>query len=176
VRNDNRLQDALAHNRGRHILPVWIDEFQELTGHAVRSADFLDIHDTKRLKEAFFERIKAQTGCCVHEWYASDFCNVSNLLKRMNELIDSVEVVLFSDVDNNIGALRVQSSLVLSYADKLKDFLKEDLCFASEDLINGLCLEFNYYSDAGEYSPEGFYRLVAWGVFCRAFDKLTKDS
>lgn len=165
--SDNpRLHDAVARNRGRQILPLWMDKFRGITGHNIECTDFIDTSRTRQMKEAFFERVKAQTGCCAREWHARDFSEVLSLLKEMSYCVGSVEVVLFSDVDSYIGALRVQSTLVLTYADKLMDLVKEDLCFASEDMSLGMCIEFNYHSEGGEYSRDGFYRLVTWGDFC----------
>lgn len=164
-RRQPRLQDAIARNRGKQLLPLWIREFRRITGHSIEATDFVGVAETNRLRDSFYERVKAETGCCIREWPAREYIDVLGLLTAMSEST-SVEVVLFSGADAFIGGLRVQSALVLAHAHDLRSLVEQDPSIASEDMGNGLCLEFNYHSDSGEYSREGFYRVLSWGVFC----------
>ena len=74
-------------------------------------------------------------------------------------------MVLFSDVDEYIGAARVRTDAVLEHPMRIWEFVGNDLALATADLSSGLCVEINSYTSEGDYRRDGIYCFTGWGFF-----------
>ena len=161
------IEDAIVRNKGRQILPNWIQQFTEATDYSISSSDFLELVETKRIRTLFYDRVKFRENCLFKEWSIDCFEEVTNYLLEVDKAAGSVEVYLLSDVDTYIGALQIHSSIVFYNVHSVWELVHDDLSLTSLNLQDGLCLERNYYSNSGEYHRDGLYQLTSWGSFNR---------
>jgi hypothetical protein len=159
-----RLALAIRRNRGKALLPDWLERFNSLTGARADSDILLSLEATEQLRVEFVNRM--QSGAiCYREWPVHRKDNLTGFLRALSRNVGSLEVVLFSDVDEYIGAASVRSDAVLENATDIWEFVGNDLAFATLDLSSGLCVEMNYYTSEGAYRRDGVFSFTGWGVF-----------
>jgi hypothetical protein len=156
---------AVRRNRGSQILGGWIAALKEACGFEATPENFLTLEETEELKRKFFERVKSKNNCFHRYWPQEALRDIASLLKGLGPAAYSTTVALFSNVDKYIGAVSLPAGRVLSNPEAVWKVVDEDLSITTLDLQHGLCLEYNFYTDGGEYIREGFYELTAWGVF-----------
>jgi len=159
------LKLAIARNTGRRILPNWIQEFEIATGYSINKSDFLDLIKTEELKNRCYNRMKELRNNQMVEWQYDSFDEVIDYLVNLDIVVGSVTAYLLSDVDEYIGALLTESSSVFNNVRAIWEIVHNDLVLITQDSIDGICLEFNYYSNNGKYNSNGFYQLTSWGRF-----------
>jgi hypothetical protein len=161
---------ALRRNRGGRLIADWSRLLSEAVGVEISTNSFLPIEHTEELKRAFFIKVvdvrerKTRKELRVN-WEKRD---IYNLVSRLNDLciaVGPLPVVLFSSVDQFIGAIRLPADCILRNVISVWKVVEEDLCVTTEDLQHGLCLEENYYTRLGDYKKEGVYELTLWGMF-----------
>lgn len=172
---NNPLELALQRNRMSqqnkrvsHLLPIWLAKLAKACNCKVSSENHLSLEETRRLKTAFFQRAEqaSQRSTCLHHfWPHSNFENVEALLRDVGISVGQIRVILFSSVDSEIGTVSLPADAVLSNPKAIWDVVEEDLAITTPSLQDGLRLEFNFYSEEGEYIKEGLYELTAWGIF-----------
>lgn len=118
------------------------------------SARFLDPGATSALKAAFFERVKSGKVDLHGYWQP---------LARAARI---EPVILFSSVDEYSGAVQLLLTPALLNVEIVWEVVGEDLCIATGDNQDGLCLEESDYDSDGNYLPEGMYERTAWGSLC----------
>ena len=131
---------------------------------AVSKDYFLNRQETTDLKTRFFDRVRLSQQ--EEEQVYSPVENKEALGFAMSQLADAVvdvSVVLFSDVDKYIGAVRLPAHVILKNAFDVWGLVREDLSFATQDIESGFCLAQNYYDASGKFVKEGVYELTAWG-------------
>jgi hypothetical protein len=159
------LELRLKKNRGHRLVAEWSGSLSGACGIEISASSFLPIERTMELKRAFFTKVKARSEESSRCWDKQERDTVvSHLLNACVE-VRSISVVLFSSVDQFVGAVRVPADSVLRNAMSVWEVVKEDLSLTTEDLQHGLCLEENFYTTSGDYVRGGLYELTAWGVF-----------
>lgn len=157
----------LRKNRGHGLATEWSRSLSAACDVAISANSFLSIERTEELKRAFFTKVKME-GQAIKAWWEKQEKEIlSAHLLDMCVHVRTLPVILFSSVDQFVGAVRVPADCVLRNAMAVWEVIKEDLSLATEDLQHGLCLEENFYNLSGEYVREGLYELTAWGVFAR---------
>lgn len=160
--NTNELASASRRNRGQVLLRGWLDEFRAVAGFKVSPGALLTLEATDRLKEAVVERIQSPDAS-YREWPVDQSEYVVGHLHAVGRSMGSREVVLFSKVDEYIGAARVGADAVLRDPMRVWEFVGEDLTLVTEDLSGGLYVERNQYTREGDYVKAGVYALTTWG-------------
>lgn len=159
-----RLELALRRNRGTQIRPGWLAAIRAACHVDVSEEDLLPLEETEDLKHAFFVALKERCSYLEH-WPASALTEIATLLSIMAADVGSLPIVLFSSVDQYIGALQLPASAVLENSLATWRVVEEDLRFATIDMKSGLCLEFNDYTEIGERIVRDMYELGSWGNF-----------
>jgi hypothetical protein len=162
-----RLKLALAANRGRAILDQWSRSLGVACGRSIRHEDFVSIDRTRQLKEQFADRLKQQDSSHRLFWNKDDVMSLHRHLSEVSSAVCGMEIVLFSSVDQFIGAVRMSAKQVLQNAASVWAVVGEDLSLASESMDDGMCLEESFYRSDGEYVHDGLYELTTWGRFQR---------
>jgi len=75
------------------------------------------------------------------------------------------KVVIFHSMDSVLGALRIEAELIAESMESVWIATQEDLSFATDDLLSGICLEENFYDGSGSYVAGGVLELTSWGQF-----------
>jgi hypothetical protein len=164
MNRDPRLDLALRRDRGRRLVSEWLICFRAAAQFQPSSEDFVDLEDTERLKNRFVEILRS--GTSIKKCSLPAHLNETMFEQlKLRSAVGPARVILFSDVDHYIGAVHVPSDVVLSHAREIWELVGEDLSMCSDDLSHGLCLELNYYDQAGRYLADGVYQVTAWGAF-----------
>lgn len=156
---------VLRNNRGIRIRAQWMAKLTETTGIKISLKDFLSIKDTEILKQLFFEKIKNDKHLLQKNFSTDSFNEILASFRDLSIDLHKLQVIVFSNVDQYIGAVYLSAGQVFLNLGTIWDAVGEDLCITTQDLKNGLCLEFNFYTDTGEYKKEGIYKYSAWGQF-----------
>ena len=159
---DNRTRLLQRIQRGRKVLPVWIAGLKGTCGVDVTEDDFLDIEETERLRSVFYNNVRA--GGEMRRFVQKE--NFSQLLIEFKALARTTEaqiLVVFHKADVFIGAVRLKGDAVFNDVESLWSVTEDDLSVATGDLSGGLCLEENFYDEAGNYFRNGIYELTTWG-------------
>ena len=160
------LASALRRNRGKALLTGWHDEFRAVTGFKLSAAALLTLEATDQLKEALVARLQSPDAS-YREWPAEQSEQVVAHLHVLARHAGSSQVVLFSKVDEYIGAARVGADAILREPMRLWEFVGNDLTLVTEDLASGLSVERNQYTRGGDYVKAGVYALTTWGELFR---------
>jgi hypothetical protein len=161
-----KLDLAKRRKRAQELLPAWIAELERLTGETALLDRRIDLQETERKKAAFFHRLQSGEVTTL-EWSAEERGRIPEHLAEVSRRAADLEIVLFSNVDRFIGAVRMSAHAVLAQPLEVWAHVGDDLCVASADLEDGLCLEQNYYRSDGQYRKDGLYELSTWGRFAR---------
>jgi hypothetical protein len=160
------LERALSKNRGRRLVADWSQLLSRACGIEISAMSFLSIEETAVLKRAFYNLVKDERKRARAYWKKSERNDLGAHLSSMGTRARSLgPVVLFSSVDQFVGAVRIKADCVLQNAMRVWHVVGEDLSAVTDDLHHGLCLEENFYTDEGEYVREGLYELSVWGEF-----------
>ena len=162
----NELASSLRQTRGKVLLPGWLDEFRAVAGVRLSPGALLTLGGTDRLKETLVERLQS-SDARYREWPGEQTEHVVAHLHALGRAVGSTELVLFSKVDEYIGAARVGADAVLRDPMRMWEFVGTDLTLVTEDLAGGLCLERNQYTRDGDYVKAGVYALTTWGDLFR---------
>ena len=158
---ENRLGMSLRRNRGRRIVGEWTAGLQRVLGVSVTADSFLSLRQTESLKRSFFQRLKdGKFTTKTSYWTKEEQPILARLLQSLGSKAGPKMIVLFSEVDPFVGAIRVPANSVLQNAFGVWEFVGEDLSLASESLNSGLCLEENFYDGEGRYFRTGVYQLT----------------
>jgi len=163
--HEKKMELVLKKNRGHRIVATWSRRLSDACEVEISTASFLSIEKTEELKRAFFTKVKNEEETFKTYWKKQDRDGL--IAQLLDKCIDVrfLPVILFSSVDQFVGAVRVPADCILRNAMSVWIVTGEDLSMATEDLQHGLCLEENYYTPTGEYVPEGAYELTTWGMF-----------
>jgi hypothetical protein len=157
----------VALKKNQEFADDWVRRISQASGLEISMNSFLSIEETKKLKTAFFDRVKYPTEGFRFFWHKRDRESLQSHLRALSVAVRDLRVVLFSSVDHLIAAVRVPADCVLANAMGVWEIVEEDLSLATEDLRNGLCLEENYYTAEAVYVKEGVFELTTWGMFAR---------
>jgi hypothetical protein len=159
-----RISLARRESRGRALLSDWLERFNSVTGTPLSPGALLSLDATEQLKRAFVNHLRSGEFH-YREWPTAQKDDLLGFLRGLSRHVGSLDVVLFSDVDEYIGAARVRTDAVLEHPMRLWEFVGNDLALATPDLSSGLCVEMNYYTSEGEYNRDGIYSVTGWGAF-----------
>lgn len=104
MNNNSELENAIIRNKGRHILPYYIKEFQAATGYTININDYIENTEAKELKDKFARKVKKHELDINREWSTHDVQTVGNLLITLDRLVGPISVVMFFILDSYIGA------------------------------------------------------------------------
>jgi hypothetical protein len=158
------LEFRLRKDRGHRLITEWSRSLSEACKVEISENSFLSLEKTEEVKRAFFIKVKEEQA--IKAWWEKH--EKETLLFHLLDICADVRtliVILFSSVDQFIGAVRVPADSILENAMAVWEVVKEDLSLATEDLQHGLCLEENPYTPSGKYVREGMYELTIWGLF-----------
>jgi hypothetical protein len=161
--NRTRLEIAIRRNRARQIAPAWYRDLGDACKMQIVGEMFISTDDTINLKKNFFEKVRSHQGSS-QLWHPSDSTELFDQLAKLAGRVGSLPVVLFSSVDELLGAVRLPADTILANAQGVIAVVSEDLCIATDDLSSGLSLEFNYYNSSGHYYPDRIHELTSWGL------------
>ena len=164
-KKSNSVRAAVERNRARKLIGPWTKALSDACNADVRSSAFLSIEETGRLRNAFFEMVKNSSEPMKRNWPRYDIGDLIAHTSKLREIAGQLTVVVFSDVDRLIGAVRLRAAAVLSHLFAVWNVVHEDLAITTADLNNGLCLELNFYTLSGQYVKEGVFEMTAWGAF-----------
>ena len=163
------LEKAINANRGHLIAADWSIALSEACGVEIGKDRFLAVDITVELKRAVFEKLRNHGNTIRTQfWRKEQFEDVESYLSALSSRVHDLRVILFSSVDESIGAVILPADCILSRVKVVWTMVGEDLCLTTEDLQHGLCLEENFYGDKGEYVRDGVYELATWGAFSEA--------
>ena len=160
-----QLDIALRKNRGSRILGPWVAKFVEASGIKISSNNFLTLEKTEALKQSFFEKIKIDKNIVHKSWPVDRLKEIMSLIGDLTISYHDVSVVLFSSVDQYIGAICLKVSEIFPNLEAIWNVIGEDLSVTTEDLKSGICLESNFYTETGEYRKDGVFKSSTWGSF-----------
>ena len=156
-----RLAAAIRRNRARRIRQPWLNRFRAETGIRVSDGTLLPLPETVALKRRFYELVRA--GGDAHLFWSRQ--ETDALFDKLRRLAGQnlPSIVLFSSVDEDIGALELPAEAVLLRAERVWESVEIDLAMASRDCSDGLCLGESMYDADGNFVAGGVYELVCWG-------------
>jgi hypothetical protein len=159
--NDLRLR--LRQERAVRQQSRWVKSFQVATGCKIDEHAPLPFPSAVKLHDLFFARLKDGVGVVTKEVRANERnVLVAQLARRIPLLPKQDAFLLFGDEPI---AVRLELDLILRMADRLWNFVKDEIALATEDATAGLCIEITYYDNSGRYAKEGFCSASAWGIF-----------
>ena len=154
----HKLAMGLRLNRGRLLQPAWLSELSRACGTNISPAALLPVVETEALKQRFFDR--AIHGSVQRLfWRGEQRAQVEDMLHAIRQQV-STEVILFSEVDFYIGAVRLHSDVVLDHPFEVWSVVSWDLMMTTPLLEDGFRLEHNTY---GLQKTE--YELTTWEQF-----------
>ena len=156
-----QIEQLLKTNKARLIRDSWVGHLIQATGALATDLSFVDVQVTLGLKVAFFEKLKSGRVDFHRYWPREKFADILDLLSPLT--LPDQKMVLFSSVDEYLGAVQLPIRLVLNNVAAVWRVVEQDLCVISDGGQSGLCLEENYYDSEGTYIKEGIYELTAWG-------------
>jgi hypothetical protein len=169
MKEDERsnIEMSLRKNHGRRLIADWSRSLSAASGIEIRSDSLLSIEQTQVLKRAFFIKVKSESQRRRLTWERPAWEHLLAHLLDVCINVRTMPIVLFSSIDQFIGAIRLPADCVLRNVLAIWEVVGEDLSLTTDDLQHGLCLEENFYTPSGDYMKEGVYELIAWGRFER---------
>jgi len=164
--DQEKLQAAIRRNRGRLIRDQWLHVLAQACGRSVTSDNLIDMTETARLKCALIAKLINNAHRPVAmQWTKDGESQAYAVLAAIGRQSVGIDVVLFSSVDDLIGACVVDASAVLEHAEDVLKVVKDDLNLVTMDLAHGLSLQRNHYSTDGGFVKGGVVDLFVWGRF-----------
>jgi hypothetical protein len=163
--NSRDLKRSLRKNYGRRSLAEWSRLLSLACCVDSTTTSFLSIEETEELKKAFYRVVRDQVKTSRSFWQDSHRDGLAAHLLADSIIAQDIEIIMFSHMDQFVGAVRVPAVSVLRNAMAVWQVVGEDLSLATHDLQNGLCLERNFYTAEGAYVSSGIYELSEWGIF-----------
>jgi len=158
----NDLGRRLRANRGRLARPGFRASIERAIGTRVAESDFLDLETSNHLAEEITTRLRR--GRRDRSWPESQEDAAVEHLLAIGNRIDvghSSFLALFEGWDE-LGALRVNSSIALANFRALWQKGREPLCLITTDLRDGLYFD---HTEPEQQHGEDAFELWAWGVF-----------
>mgnify|MGYP001558592653 CR=1 FL=1 len=165
--SSRKLELALRKNKGRLLRPKWTRALKEASGFMATPQDFLSLEETETMKAAFLNASRSQ-GVLRRYRNKGELSAITASIRRLSHDAGSIPVLLFSRVDDVLGAVCLPAAPVLNHPTSVWKVVGEDLCIATTDMGTGLRVETNFYHEDGAYVKTGFYELSAWGRFSEA--------
>lgn len=156
---------ALRKNRGKQIRPDWIVRLKQACGYEVPSESFLSLETTETLKSDFLAQVRRHQASGRQYWLGGACDRFANCLNKLGLELGSKRLVLFSSVDEYLGAVELPAAVITSGFRAIWDVVEEDFCVTTADLKDGLCVELNFYDADGKYVQEGVWEVTCWGAF-----------
>jgi len=156
---------ALRRNRARTLIPNWIERLRHATGFEVNAANFLPPNRTLRLKEAFVKRLKEDAQISRRNFPIGSEPHIRDLLMDASIDLRTDPLILFSTVDQDIGAVQLPAASLLANFLEVWKIVRGDFSATTPDGKDGLCVEVNHYDLSGRHVPEGVYEVLGWGAF-----------
>ena len=167
-----RLDLAIRRNRGSRIRQEWISRLRKASSCDLANHGFLELEKTVQLRAAFFARLGEIAPTKRLRWEKNALPRVEHLLAQVGRKAGELTLILFSSVDAFVGAAHLPAAAVLSNFLAVWNVVQEDFCVCTADIETGLCVEFDFYNDNGDYIPNGLYTLSAWGLLGTHIDEL----
>lgn len=166
MKRSEALDEALRKNRGRAIVAQWTRSLASACGVEPAAFSFLDLDATAELKASFVNALlKHNKGPFKRFWPKDSVNEVTIHLLTLAERVGAMPVVLFSKVDDLIGAVELPAERVLPHALAVWRVVEYDLSLVTRDVQHAMCLEETQYSASGEYLSAGMYEFTGWGAF-----------
>ncbi len=165
--NDNDLHFVLDSHKANKTFEDWKMNLSRACGISINDESFLNLSQTSRLKNVFFDKIKSGSVSFHIFWSASEQCQLGDYLNHISNLIGTRMAILFNSQDRYYGAIRLPIETVTRNLFAIWQVVEEDIAMATEDMESGLCIEKGFYNKVGEYEKEGTYELTAWGLFAQ---------
>jgi hypothetical protein len=162
----NEMESRLRQNRARRIVDGWSLDLGNACGIAVARSAFLSPEDSSVLKTCFIEKL-TDPGTEKTWWRQQEKPLLLKHLHYLSDAVGAMPIILFSSVDSLLGAVRLPADLILRNVVAVWSVVQEDLCIATEDLADGLCLEQNFHTPDGDFHKGGVFELSVWGRFNR---------
>lgn len=160
--SEGDLGRRLRANRGRRRRHRFTARIERAIGTRVTERDVLDLATTDRLAEAVAARIKAEHP--TRTWPKSQREAVFEHLGEVAQQLDpdhSSCLILFQGWDD-LGAFRLRSADACAHGQALWDEGAEALCLVTQDLSDGLYLD---YTESEQMNGDDEYELWTWGAF-----------
>jgi hypothetical protein len=159
-----KLDLALRKNRGEKMRRDWVARLKQASACNISPEHFLPLEQTESLKKVFFEKTMAKDVMRQH-FASGSLDKLADALMNLSISARLMPVILFSSVDQYLGAVQLPASVALSNFLAIWKVVEEDFCISTLDSKNGLCLERNFYDEGGNHVKDGVYELIAWGLF-----------
>ena len=127
---------------------------------------FLSLEHTDAAKKQFVDKLTSALS--IHKVYSK--AAISEITQMLTDACIDMRnhpVLLFSSVDDFIGAPQLPAATVLLNFERLWKVVEQDFRVATPDINSGLCVEDDFYDSFGNYVKEGVYRVSVWGEFAK---------
>lgn len=158
------IDDLLRKNEGLHIISDWLNRCSSVLKSLTKD-NLLSLSDTDKIKQQFNNKLLGQATIQRCNWTLDEEKKMFEHFTSLAYKCENIDVVLFSNVDDKLGALRTNSRDILLNAKELWTIVGEDFRFTTNNLAHGFCLGFEYYTISETYIPKGVYELACWGSF-----------
>lgn len=162
---DKRASDLLRKQAGAKAIGPWLDRLSWALGRECSTQHMLSLDETDTMRAVFYERLRDKSITTSGNWPLEQGNALFGCLAAAGDAWKGIDLILFSCVDDTVGAVRAPGDLVLKNARAVWDVVGEDFRVASVEMANGLCLGVEYYTVTGRYVASGVYELAGWGAF-----------
>ena len=150
---------------------------RDTLGIVIGDDQMLSPDETDRLHTQFFRRFREQSvqhlfwkpqgvvgitrGIVTSPLREGSEVHIGDLwaiLRAHGEQLKTAEVVMFYNHERQVGALRLNAATALRLINRLWPLVTYDFCLTTTEAFDGLCLEYNQYSD------QAVYELSCWGA------------
>jgi len=168
MKHDTMLSVALRRNHGKHIISEWSRRLSKALNYEIGPEHFVPLDRTQNLKAGVFERLRTKEGtvCVTSSKISLD--EIAAILNGVSLILQSTLVLLFSSVDQFIGAVQLPANVLLPHFKQVWQVVDEDFIVVTNDAMSGLCIERNFYDKNSSYVREGVYEVFIWGEIAQS--------
>lgn len=144
---------------------AFAQRFHEIANVKLSNEDWLSVPDTESFRKSFYQFV-ATPNADVTKMFVprSGFGIVHAVLRWLNSRFGDESGALFHCYDRSIGAMRCRLDEVVNAFPHVWELVREDFCFAANDMSFGLMMELNYFDQEGRSCPDGTFELCIWGT------------
>jgi len=156
---------GLRRNRGKQLLPKFLEEIARVLNKPKGSIQLLDLDKTDELWEAYINRRQSRINDTAvtfrRTWVANDIEEVRRLINKLRDGVVDRPIFLFRALSEYCGAIETTSKEIFEHAFQLISLDQEDLIAVNNDMSLGVL--FSYSTDWLEKSSVEVYELFVWG-------------
>jgi hypothetical protein len=159
------LKQRLVEVRAAREQTQWLESFRLVTNYRIDATALLSRKKAAHAHELFYKQIKDGVEVVISEMNADQRMQLVNQIIHRIPVLPEKNAILLLSHQEFPGAVRLEIDIVLRMANRIWEFMWNEIALVNEDGTAGLLIETDYITNSGNHARDGFYSASAWGSF-----------